>query len=196
MEIAGMGIGRGTWQWKRGEWNTIRLSMRLNTPGLRDGAVRVEYNGATVLQYDKMNWRLNDRVVIEGALAAPLQSYTIIVFIFVSFTAGRLLSCPRIKSSSARRPRLTRRPAGVVFTTFFGGSSVTSPKTQSALFRDIKMFYDGPAVGAAAAARPRPLAAGGVAAGVQSVRTGYAPEDGWDGPEFIAVPSNASAAGF
>ncbi len=148
MKIAGMGIGRGTWRWKRGEWNTVRLSMRLNTPGLRDGTVRVEHNGATVLQYDKMNWRLNDRVVIEG----------------------------------------------LVFTTFFGGSTVTSPTTQWALFRDVKMFYDGPVAGAAGG--PRPQSAGGAAAGVQSVRTGYLPEDGWDGPEFVARPSNASAAGF
>lgn len=107
-----MGIGRGAWRWKRGEWNTIRLSMRLNTPGLRDGAVRVEHNGATVIQYDKMNWRLNERVVVEGARAAALQSYAIITF--VPFTAGRLLSCPGFESSPLlthppprpRRPRL------------------------------------------------------------------------------------------
>ena len=71
----GVGLGRGAWRWTRGAWNTVRLTMRLNTPGLRDGAVRVEHNGVTVVQYDKMNWRLTERVAIEGARAAPVAAH-------------------------------------------------------------------------------------------------------------------------
>ncbi|KAJ8656199.1 hypothetical protein O0I10_008212 [Lichtheimia ornata] len=40
----GYSLGRGSWTFARGKWVTVRQTVRLNTPGVRNGMVRVDVN--------------------------------------------------------------------------------------------------------------------------------------------------------
>ena len=54
---AGVSFGRGTFTLVPGQWGTIYMKLVLNTPNVTDGTVQIDFNGVTVLKYDKMNWR-------------------------------------------------------------------------------------------------------------------------------------------
>lgn len=56
---AGYSFGRGSFKFRRGEWNKIHMSLTLNTAGQADGKIEMQHNGVTVLSYDKMVWRLS-----------------------------------------------------------------------------------------------------------------------------------------
>lgn len=68
----GYSLGRGSWTFARGKWVTVRQTVRLNTPGVRNGMVRVD-----------VNWR---HVYTERRLA------------FVSNETGKLLGIGMCKS--------------------------------------------------------------------------------------------------
>lgn len=50
---------------KAGEWNTISINLKLNTPGEADGSVSVTTNGKTKSQ-EGMTWRLNGESQINA----------------------------------------------------------------------------------------------------------------------------------
>ncbi|KAI9256650.1 hypothetical protein BDA99DRAFT_547913 [Phascolomyces articulosus] len=43
----GYSLGRGSWKFKTGDWNTVRQTLKLNSPGKDDGSVTVEVDGKT-----------------------------------------------------------------------------------------------------------------------------------------------------
>lgn len=60
---AGVSWGRGAFYFKRGEWNTLRLGIGLNTPNTTDGTMEVWHNGRRAIYYDKINWRQKNAAV-------------------------------------------------------------------------------------------------------------------------------------
>jgi hypothetical protein len=59
------GKNGGDLQLKPGSWNTVSISVRLNTPGHSNGAVAVTVNGRT-RSLDGILWRLNDNSKINA----------------------------------------------------------------------------------------------------------------------------------
>ena len=57
---AGVSFHRGSWFWKKGEWNRVRMTMGLNTPGRADGTLEVQIDGKVVLAFNEINWRNYD----------------------------------------------------------------------------------------------------------------------------------------
>ncbi|GAA6008210.1 hypothetical protein JCM11491_001930 [Sporobolomyces phaffii] len=55
----GWSIGRGAWTFERGAWSNIRQEIRLNTPGIADGGVRIFVNNKLVLSSDAVLYRSN-----------------------------------------------------------------------------------------------------------------------------------------
>ncbi|BGP16571.1 hypothetical protein JCM10213_000517 [Rhodosporidiobolus nylandii] len=55
----GMSIGRGAWTFQRGAWTTVRQNLKLNTPGVADGAFEIYVNDALVLSSDAVVFRKN-----------------------------------------------------------------------------------------------------------------------------------------
>jgi hypothetical protein len=45
----GFSIGRGSWKFQAGVWNTMTEHVKLNTPGAENGAVHVYWNGNLVI---------------------------------------------------------------------------------------------------------------------------------------------------
>ncbi|GAA6000063.1 hypothetical protein JCM10207_006035 [Rhodosporidiobolus poonsookiae] len=45
----GMSIGRGAWAFERGAWSTVKQTIKLNTPGVADGAFEILVNDVLVL---------------------------------------------------------------------------------------------------------------------------------------------------
>jgi hypothetical protein len=43
----GYSVGRGTWDWATGQWNTITQVLQLNTVGQQDGVITEKYGSAT-----------------------------------------------------------------------------------------------------------------------------------------------------
>ncbi|XP_076463779.1 uncharacterized protein LOC143295957 isoform X2 [Babylonia areolata] len=62
----GNSLGRGTWRFKTGEWQTITQRLTLNTPGQLNGKVEVWLNGHHVLTVSKLNVRQHGDIQIEG----------------------------------------------------------------------------------------------------------------------------------
>jgi len=62
----GVSFGRGSFKFKVGEWQTIRLTVGMNTPGQTNGYVTVEVNGQTVISYDGMQWRTRNGINVEA----------------------------------------------------------------------------------------------------------------------------------
>ncbi|GAA5877982.1 hypothetical protein JCM1840_000131 [Sporobolomyces johnsonii] len=54
----GLSIGRGAWTFKTGAWTTLRQEIKLNTPGLADGAFKVFANDELVISSDAVIFRL------------------------------------------------------------------------------------------------------------------------------------------
>ncbi|GAA5975727.1 hypothetical protein JCM11641_005849 [Rhodosporidiobolus odoratus] len=55
----GMSIGRGAWTFQRGAWTTVRQNLKLNNPGVADGAIEIWVNDALVLSSDAVVFRKN-----------------------------------------------------------------------------------------------------------------------------------------
>ncbi|KAI8100558.1 hypothetical protein M9434_004950 [Picochlorum sp. BPE23] len=63
---AGWSLGRASFRFQPGQWNKVKVQMKLNNPGYPDGMIRLVVNDQTA--YEKFNfvWRTNDTVKIEG----------------------------------------------------------------------------------------------------------------------------------
>jgi hypothetical protein len=65
----GASIGRGAWTWKRGEWNTVAMRVKLNTAGQKDGEQQIWLNGESVLDVKQLQIRMQDNVKFQGIMA-------------------------------------------------------------------------------------------------------------------------------
>lgn len=63
---SGWSFGRASFQFQRGSWNTLKLHMRLNTPGFADGVLRLTVNNLPVVEKNNVVWRTDPTVNIEG----------------------------------------------------------------------------------------------------------------------------------
>jgi hypothetical protein len=64
----GTSLGRGSWRFVPGTWHLVEQEVRLNTPGQKDGIVRVWIDGQGVLENTTLVFRSVDSVRIEGIL--------------------------------------------------------------------------------------------------------------------------------
>lgn len=62
----GVSFGRGTFKFKRGQWQRLTLSLVLNDVGKANGFLELQVNGKTAISYNKMRWRLSDKVKVEA----------------------------------------------------------------------------------------------------------------------------------
>eukprot|EP00889_Picochlorum_renovo_P003236 jgi/Picre1/30266/NNA_005632.t1 len=62
----GVSFGRGTFQFKKGVWQKLTLSIVLNDKNRANGYVELKVDGKTVISYDKMRWRTYDKVKVEA----------------------------------------------------------------------------------------------------------------------------------
>ena len=62
----GTSFGRGSFTFKRGEWQRIRLSLVLNDPDRANGYLELQVDGKTVISYPRMRWRTSSKVKIEA----------------------------------------------------------------------------------------------------------------------------------
>jgi hypothetical protein len=53
----GFSIGRGSFQWTKGGWTTVRQCVTLNTPSEQDGSFTLDVNGARVINRDDIYYR-------------------------------------------------------------------------------------------------------------------------------------------
>jgi hypothetical protein len=53
----GFSVGRGSWTFQAGTWNTITQYVKLNTPGSENGAVQVWWNGNLVISAQNIEFR-------------------------------------------------------------------------------------------------------------------------------------------
>lgn len=56
----GYSVGRGTFSWQTGSWNTITQILQLNTVGSQDGSITEEYAGSTVYNLSQILFRQQD----------------------------------------------------------------------------------------------------------------------------------------
>ncbi|KIM28461.1 polysaccharide lyase family 14 protein [Serendipita vermifera MAFF 305830] len=50
----GFSVGRGSWTFQAGNWNTMTEYVKLNTPGSEDGTIRVWWNGELVISAENI----------------------------------------------------------------------------------------------------------------------------------------------
>ncbi len=62
----GTSLGRGSWHFKRGDWQCIEQELVLNTPGALDGVVRVWLDGEPVFEQQALLFRTVPGLRIEG----------------------------------------------------------------------------------------------------------------------------------
>ncbi|XP_064603705.1 uncharacterized protein LOC135469104 [Liolophura sinensis] len=62
----GHSLGRGSWKWKTGEWQTISQHVHLNTLGKHDGYIKVWLNGKQVYESRNLLFRREHSVEITG----------------------------------------------------------------------------------------------------------------------------------
>ncbi len=62
----GDSLGRGSFTLATGSWNTIRLTIRLNTGGAQNGGLDLTVNGRPAISYQKMDWRSTGAVKLTG----------------------------------------------------------------------------------------------------------------------------------
>lgn len=62
----GVSFGRGTFKFKRGQWQRLTLSMVLNDVGKANGYLELQVDGKRVLSYDQMRWRTRSKVKVEA----------------------------------------------------------------------------------------------------------------------------------
>ncbi|GAA5904042.1 hypothetical protein JCM6882_003808 [Rhodosporidiobolus microsporus] len=71
----GMSIGRGAWTFARGAWTTVRQNIRLNTPGIADGGIRIYVDDVLVISSDTVLFRKNlTKPKPTSTLPAPAAS--------------------------------------------------------------------------------------------------------------------------
>lgn len=63
----GASVGRGTWTWQTGVWQTVSQRILLNTPGKPDGEAEVYVDGRSVLNVGGLTWRGDPAAVVQGA---------------------------------------------------------------------------------------------------------------------------------
>ncbi|KAG2183131.1 hypothetical protein INT43_006126 [Umbelopsis isabellina] len=59
----GYSLGRDSFSWKTGKWNTITQTINLNTVGKQDGSATVQYNGQTVFSVESLVYRMSQYTV-------------------------------------------------------------------------------------------------------------------------------------
>ncbi|XP_071109692.1 uncharacterized protein [Haliotis cracherodii] len=64
--VYGNSIGRGSWRFQKGKWQTITEHITLNTPGKTDGFAKMWYNGRQVYEINNVNFRNNANIMIDG----------------------------------------------------------------------------------------------------------------------------------
>ncbi|ESO97120.1 hypothetical protein LOTGIDRAFT_143482 [Lottia gigantea] len=62
----GISIGRGSWRFRTGQWDTISQHIHLNSPGHKDGYAIVWHNGKKVLDVRNVNFREHSNLKLEG----------------------------------------------------------------------------------------------------------------------------------
>lgn len=62
----GWSLGRASFRFQAGQWNKIKMQMKLNTPGVPNGMIRLSVNDQMALEKFNFVWRTNDTVKIEG----------------------------------------------------------------------------------------------------------------------------------
>lgn len=65
-ENYGTSIGRGNWQFQPGIWYKLEQEVKLNTPHLADGQIRMWVNDRLVLEQDDVSFRSTDSLQIDG----------------------------------------------------------------------------------------------------------------------------------
>jgi len=67
-EEYGWSLNRGSFTWPRGVWTDVQETIRLNTPGQRDGLIEVKINGQTVIRYTNIVYRISafPNMKVEG----------------------------------------------------------------------------------------------------------------------------------
>lgn len=65
----GQSIGYRTATLARGRWSSIEQELKLNTPGAKDGVLRVWMDGVKVVETKRLAMREDDSIVIEGVAA-------------------------------------------------------------------------------------------------------------------------------
>ena len=63
----GDSLWRGKLKFRRGQWNSVRIHVRLNSVGKQDGLVEVQIND-TKMSYNSMVWRTDPRVMLSCML--------------------------------------------------------------------------------------------------------------------------------
>jgi hypothetical protein len=64
---AGVSFLRGAFFFQKGAWNKIRLDMTLNSPAnVTNGKLRLHFNDQLVISFDAMNWRMYEKIFVEG----------------------------------------------------------------------------------------------------------------------------------
>ncbi|MBE9069241.1 hypothetical protein IQ260_21600 [Leptolyngbya cf. ectocarpi LEGE 11479] len=62
----GTSIGRGTWQFQPGIWYKLEQEVKLNTPHLANGQIRIWVNDSLVLEQGELSFRTTDTLQIDG----------------------------------------------------------------------------------------------------------------------------------
>lgn len=62
----GTSIGRGSWQFKPGQWYHLEQQVELNQPGKNDGRIQVWVDGKSVINQNKLKFRTTDSLKING----------------------------------------------------------------------------------------------------------------------------------
>lgn len=66
----GDSIGRGSWTWQKGQWNTVAMRVKFNSATTAaDGQQQIFINGQSVLEVDNLQIRVEDGVVFQGIMA-------------------------------------------------------------------------------------------------------------------------------
>jgi len=111
----GASVGRGAFDFKSGQWNTVSQRVRLNDVGKSNGELELFFNGVSVINVKGLKFRNNAQGRFRG-----LQAQT--------FFGGRFL-----RDNSSHGVRLSPR--------FFTGSKpeFASPKSQNTWFSDFSV---------------------------------------------------------
>ncbi|KAI8986055.1 hypothetical protein BDB01DRAFT_787526 [Pilobolus umbonatus] len=64
----GFSIGRGTFQFKKGEWNHITETITMNTPGKQNGVMTLTMNGKKVIDEKNIVYRTNTNGRVVGIM--------------------------------------------------------------------------------------------------------------------------------
>jgi hypothetical protein len=64
----GTSLARGAWKFNRGKWQCLEQELKLNTPGARDGSVRVWLDGKLVAQQQGLRFRDASALQIDAVL--------------------------------------------------------------------------------------------------------------------------------